>query len=119
VSRSSNAVARTLTGPGPACEVSRTARFPVVESLPLLELNRTVTGRLSALATSQEMVARSPARTVFGEALQAMVGGLGAPALPETVLDSVCDGVIAEEGETGGASLVSMTSTPSPTWMSS
>src|SRR5947209_1551541 len=64
MSLSSIAVARTLIGPAPARDVSNMARLPVGVSLPLLELKRTVTGRLSALATSQAMVALSPARTV-------------------------------------------------------
>src|SRR5947209_12948099 len=118
MSRSSSAVARTFTGPGPVCDVSRTARLPVVVSLPPLELKRTVTGRLSALATSQEMVARSPARRVFGEALHVMVGGLEAPALAAAG-EAGCVGVMREDGDRCAASPTSISSTPSAMSMSS
>src|SRR5947209_18759445 len=113
MSRSSSAVARTFTGPGPVCDVSRTARLPVVVSLPPLQLKRTVTGRLSALATSQALVARSPARTVAGAARQVMVGALAARGLAEPGVagsPAGCDGVSDEDGPSGGAPLGSMRS---------
>src|SRR2546423_67729 len=111
-SRSSVAVARTLTGPGVASVVSSVARLLPGVNRPPFELNRMVTGRLSGLVALQEMVEVSPTRTLLGDAVQFMVGALGAAA------GAVSAGAAAAVGA-GAASVSSISSTLSPTWMSS
>src|SRR5438270_13164819 len=74
-------------------------------------------GRLSGLAASQLMVAFSPARRLVGEALHLMVGGVALAALA-----APGSGALLNEGRMGGskgASLTSITSTPSPILISS
>src|SRR5436853_2300319 len=73
-------------------------------------------GRLSGLTASQLTEALSPARRLAGEAEQVILGGVVV-----AFAASGC-GALLKEGLMGGrtgASLVSIISTPSPTWMSS
>src|SRR3954447_2105045 len=76
-----------------------------------------LSGRLSSLAASQWMVALSPERRLVGEAVQLILGGAAL-----AVLAAPGSGALLKEGWIGGstgASLTSMTSTPSPTRISS
>src|SRR5579871_5723540 len=106
-------------GPAPAPDVSSVAWVPLAVSLPPLEEKVTLTGRLSGLEASQEMVARSPIRTTAGDTVQAICGMLAREVSPVGTESGVKTACVRDAGLTGctsGAELTSITSTPSPTW---
>src|SRR6185312_14080960 len=73
-------------------------------------------GLLSGLTASQLMEALSPARRLVGEAEQLILGGVVVAFAASGCGALVNDGVM---GGRTGASLISITSTPSPTSISS
>src|SRR5438270_397998 len=114
--RSSKAVARTAIGPGPVSVVSSVAWLRLEESLPPLATYVIFTGLLSGLTASQLIEALSPARRLVGEAEQLIFGGT------VFVLAASGCGALVKDGLMGGrtgASLTSITSTPSPTCIAS
>src|SRR5258708_20104198 len=97
-----------MMGPEPVSAVSRVARLLAEVIFPLLALKRSVRGRLSGLLASQVMVVVSPARTVAGDATQAIVGGLGSAPAPG------CSVVPLEVAPTLTAASPSSPPSPSP-----